>query len=121
MEFITQGEQRALTNPGVTSRQLIAPHNAPGSRVTITHVTVEPGAMQPRHLHETSEQTWVALAGAGTLLLADGATRPFTAGDVARFADGDVHGLENGSEAPFVYMAVTSPPIDFTDAYQDAR
>jgi quercetin dioxygenase-like cupin family protein len=119
VDFFTGDDLRELTNPGVTSRQLIAPHNAPDSRVTITHVTVAPDAVQPRHFHETSEQTWVALEGAGTLLLGDDSTRPFQAGDVVRFADGDVHGLENSSTAPFVYMAVTSPPIDFKDAYQD--
>jgi quercetin dioxygenase-like cupin family protein len=119
VEFFHRHELRELTNPGFVSRQLIAPHNAPGSRVTITHVTVEPGGVQPRHQHDASEQTWVVLEGAGKLLLADGATRPFQAGDVARFADGDIHGLENGADGPFVYMAVTAPPIDFTDAYTD--
>ena len=120
MEIFRRDELRELTNPGVVSRQLIAPHNAPASRVTITHVTLAAGAVQPRHQHATSEQTWVALEGVGILLLADGATRPFEAGDVARFAEGDVHGLENDSGAPFVYMAVTSAPIDFTDAYTGA-
>ncbi len=61
--------------------------------------------------------TWIALEGAGTLLLADGATRAFMAGEVARFADGEVHGFENTSDAPFVYLSVTSPPINFDDGY----
>lgn len=121
MEFIAAADQRELVNPGVVSRQLIAPHNAAASRVTITHVSVEPGAVQPRHLHESSEQTWIALEGAGMLLLADDDTRPFAAGDAVRFAEGDVHGLENTGATPFVYVAVTAPPLDFTAAYRGVR
>jgi hypothetical protein len=34
-----------------------------------------------------------------------------------RFADGDVHGLENSRSGEFVYLSVTSPPINFRAAY----
>ena len=43
----------------------------------------------------------------------------FTAGDVVRFADNDVHGLFNDGEV--VYVSVTAPPIDFGYAYQDKK
>ena len=79
------------------------------------------GVEQPRHLHETSEQIWVAIAGDGTLLLADGQTKTFVAGDVVRFADGDTHGLKNESAAEFQYMSVTSPPINFRKAYKEEK
>lgn len=46
-----------------------------------------------------------------------GAERRFFAGDVARFADGDVHGLRNDSGLAFEYMSITSPPINFRAAY----
>ncbi len=118
MEFLTEAEFKRLANPGVTSLQLLSPHNSASARVTITRVTVAPGAVQPRHAHAASEQIWVALAGAGTLLLGDGRTRAFAAGEVARFADGDVHGFENTGAEPFVYLSVTSPPIDFAYAYR---
>jgi hypothetical protein len=36
---------------------------------------------------------------------------------VVRFADGDVHGLENSGTLPFEYLSVTSPPINFDYAY----
>ena len=117
MEFIAGSEIRVLANSGVESQQLLFPENSSSSRVTITRVTVAPGATSPRHRHETSEQVWVALSGTGTLLLGDAQTRPIHAGDVVRFADGDVHGIENTSGLPFVYMAVTSPPINFRQAY----
>jgi len=45
------------------------------------------------------------------------ATAPFAEGDVVRFAEGDVHGLENTGSVEFVYLSVTSPPINFRGAY----
>ncbi|HNY18232.1 MAG TPA: cupin domain-containing protein [Treponemataceae bacterium] len=117
MEFIEKDDIKAFANPGVTSHQLLNPDNSSSERITITRVVVAPGAEQPRHTHPTSEQIWIATAGEGTLLLADGAERAFRSGDVVRFADGDVHGLINRSGAAFEYLSVTSPPINFRAAY----
>lgn len=117
MEYIEKNSIKALSNPGIVSHQLLNPENSASERLTITRVVVENGTEQPRHTHPSSEQIWGALAGSGTLLLADGAERPFAAGDVVRFADGDVHGLRNDSGSPFGYLSVTSPPINFRAAY----
>ncbi|MBR3234908.1 MAG: cupin domain-containing protein [Atopobiaceae bacterium] len=121
MEFIGKREVAELANPGVVSRQLLSPKNSTSRRVTITEVHLEPGASQPRHTHEASEQIWYALSGEGTLLLAEGQERPFFAGDVVRFEDGDVHGLCNTGNGEFVYLSVTAPPIDFGYAYQSVQ
>ena len=117
MEFIPANEITVFSNSGVESQQLLFPENSSSTRVTITKVTVGPGASSPPHRHETSEQIWVALSGAATLLLGGGQTQSIQAGDVVRFADGDVHGIENTSTLPFVYLSVTSPPINFRQAY----
>jgi len=117
MEMIRKGSATTLSKPGVQSEQLVFPENSPSRRVTITRVTVSPQAINAPHRHTSSEQIWVALAGRGTLLLDEERTEPFAAGDVARFADGDLHGLHNTGDTPFVYIAVTSPPIDFRAAY----
>jgi quercetin dioxygenase-like cupin family protein len=117
MELFSKPHFKLLSNPGVTSLQLLSPHNAPFSRVTITRVTVEPKAVQPPHHHVSSEQIWLAVSGSGVLLLADGQRHPFSAGEVARFAEGETHGLENTGTEAFVYISVTSPPIDFSFAY----
>jgi quercetin dioxygenase-like cupin family protein len=118
MEFIAGSDIKVFSNSGVESQQLLFPENhSSSSRVTITRVIIAAGALSPRHRHETSEQIWVALSGTGTLLLDGGQTRPIQAGDVVRFADGDIHGIENTSALPFVYLAVTSPPINFRQAY----
>ncbi len=121
MEFLTEDDFRVLSNPGVTSIQLLSPHNSTSDRLTITRVVVEPGSEQPRHQHASSEQVWIALAGAGTLLLDGQREATFAAGQVVRFADGDVHGFINCGTEPFVYLSVTAPPIDFSYAYQEAR
>jgi quercetin dioxygenase-like cupin family protein len=118
MEIIRRDEAPVLVNPGVASEQLISPKNSASARLTVTRVVLAPAAVNPRHRHATAEQVWVALAGSGVLLLADAATLPFAAGDVARFAEGDVHGLENTGAGDFVYLAVTSPPLDFRAAYE---
>lgn len=36
-----------------------------------------------------------------------------------RFEAGDIHGLYNDSDEEFVYISVTTPPIDFSYAYKE--
>ncbi len=117
MEIIRRTEVASFASGGVTSDQLLFPENSRSQRVTITRVTVAPGAKNPPHTHAASEQVWVALRGNGVLLLGGAATAPFAEGDVVRFAEGDVHGFENTGSAELVYLSVTSPPINFRDAY----
>ena len=119
MEFIKSDEINKLSNPGVTSRQLLNPDNSKSTRVTITEVHLEVGANQPLHIHESSEQIWYAIKGKGKLLLENNVTMPFNVGDVVRFADKDVHGLLNDGEEEFVYIFVTAPPIHFGYAYKN--
>lgn len=118
MEFMHSNEIKELSNPGVISRQLLNPENSNSTRVTITEVHLEPKAIQSRHVHKTSEQIWYAVQGKGKLLLADDKEIVFEKGDVVRFEDGDVHGLYNDSNEEFIYISVTSPPINFKYAYK---
>lgn len=117
MEMIRRDEVVSLTKSGVTSEQLLFPENSHSTRVTVTRVTVSPGATQPRHAHPQSEQIWVALRGTARLLLEGSAAEPFGEGDIVRFIEGDVHGVENSGAESFVYLSVTSPPINFRSAY----
>ena len=121
MEFIKAESIVNMSNPGVVSRQLLNPDNSGSTRVTITEVHLEVGACQPRHVHEASEQIWYAIKGCGKLLLAEDGEREFCAGDVVRFADGDIHGLQNDGETEFVYVSVTAPPIHFGYAYTNKK
>ena len=40
MEFVSSGEMKELSNPGVVSRQILNPENSESIRVTITEVTL---------------------------------------------------------------------------------
>ena len=117
MEHLKPEQFVTLTNPGVTSTQILSPHNSQSSRITITRVVVDAGAVQPRHTHPSSEQIWYVQSGSGVLLLANGKTQAICAGDVVRFAENEVHGLENTGVEAFEYLSVTAPPIDFSYAY----
>ena len=117
MEIIRRTEVASFSNGGVTSEQLLFPENSSSQRVTVTRVTVAPGARNPPHVHAASEQVWVALRGSGVLLLGGATTAPFAEGDVVRFAEGDIHGFENTGSVDFVYLSVTSPPLNFRSAY----
>lgn len=119
MEFINGKDIKILANPGVVSRQLINPDNSDSEKITITEVHLEIGAVQPRHIHDFSEQIWYALQGKGKLLLAGEIEKKFQAGDVVRFCPRDVHGLENTGNTEFIYISVTTPPINFNYAYRD--
>ncbi len=117
MELIRNTAISRLVNSGIESRQLLCPENSESARMTITQVTVPPGLINPTHRHASSEQVWIALDGEGRLLLGENGSEIFRAGDVVRFADGDTHGFHNTGTSPFVYLSVTSPPINFRAAY----
>lgn len=118
MELIRAAQIREFSNSGVTSRQLLFPENSSSTRLTITRVTVKPGARNPPHRHPASEQVWIALRGHGKLHLEAGRIESFVEGDVVRFEDGDLHGFENTGSGDFEYLSVTSPPVNFRAAYE---
>ena len=118
IEVIAAADQTRLANPGVTSLQLLWPGNSSAAKVTVTRVTIEPGGGQPRHSHPTSEQIWIIESGSAELLLADDRMQNVGAGDVVRTPAGEVHGLHNSGAEPFVYLAITTPPVDFRAAYR---
>jgi mannose-6-phosphate isomerase-like protein (cupin superfamily) len=106
-----------LIKPGIQSRQLVLPENSPESWTTVTHVTMEPGSVSERHAHERSEQIWIVERGEGVLLLGNEQTEALRAGDIVRTPASEVHGVANSGKEPLVYLAVTTPPQDFSFAY----
>ena len=117
MELIRAAAIVAFSKSGITSRQLLFPENSRSERITVTRVTVDPGAKNLPHRHAASEQVWIALRGSGELLLDRGERLSFSEGDVVRFEDGELHGLENTGVSVFEYVSVTSPPLNFRGAY----
>ena len=115
---LSSADFTTLENPGKRSEQIVWPENAPEARVTITRVTMAPGATSARHSHPAREQTWLVERGRGTLLLKDGGSDEVRAGDVIVTPPGEVHGVSNTSEEQFVYLSITTPSEDFTRAYK---
>jgi quercetin dioxygenase-like cupin family protein len=110
-------ECHVLSKPGIQSRQFVWPKNSPESQVTITYVTMEPGSVSERHAHKLSEQVWIVERGEGILLLADEQTELLRAGDIVRTPAAEIHGVINSGKEPLVYLAVTTPPQNFSSAY----
>lgn len=106
-----------LSKTGIKSRQLIWSNNSPDAQATITHVIMEPGSLSNRHTHEQSEQIWIVEQGEGLLLLAESRSERLRTGDVVRTPAGEVHGVENTGSDVLVYLAVTTPPQNFSYAY----
>jgi mannose-6-phosphate isomerase-like protein (cupin superfamily) len=106
-----------LIKTGIQSRQLVWPKNSPESQTTITHVTMEPGSVSARHAHERSEQIWIVERGEGILLLENEHSEVLRAGDIVRTPAGEIHGVTNSGKEPLVYLAVTTPPQNFSSAY----
>ena len=121
IQRLSAADFTTLLNSGVRSLQIVWPNNAPEARVTITRVTMEPGATSARHVHPLSEQIWLIEQGSAQLLMDNGETDGLRAGDVVRTPAGTIHGVANTGSDRFVYLAVTTPPQDFTAAYNSRR
>ena len=80
-------------------------HLAPAARIQ---------ASEPLSIASSVHPVWTEFFHTGSRVVL-GQIEPNTVR--VRFADGDVHGLTNSGEQPFVYLSVTSPPIDFSYAY----
>jgi len=119
IQRLSTRDAAVLKNPGKLSEQLVWPRNAPESALTITRVTMEPGAVSTRHSHARAEQIWIVEHGEGALLLVGSERAPLKAGDIVRTPAGDIHGVENTGAGPLVYLAITTPPEDFTPRYKE--
>lgn len=84
IEIFATSEFTTLANPSVSSLQLLWPGNSPDARLTITRVTVAPGAAQARHSRVESEQIWIIEQGGANLLLAGDESRVVSAGQLVR-------------------------------------
>ncbi|HEY1452280.1 MAG TPA: cupin domain-containing protein [Roseiarcus sp.] len=118
IQRLSAADSTVLENRGVRSVQIVWPRNAPEALVTITRVTMEPGATSARHAHSASEQIWLIERGSAELLMDGGETGRLQAGDIVRTPAGTIHSVANTGGEQFIYLAVTTPPQDFTAAYK---
>src|SRR5215210_2004056 len=86
----------------------------------MTHLGICTGSSKRASGEIVPEWTRLYLRPSATLFLANGATEAIRAIDVVRTPAGEVHGVTNSGSEPFVYLAVTVPPQDFTPAYRGA-
>ncbi|SFO43205.1 cupin domain-containing protein [Sphingomonas sp. OK281] len=106
-------------NPGKYSLQILSPDNAPEAKVTITRVTMAPGALSTMHSHDHAEQIWIIEQGEGTVLLADGMSSVVSAGQLVRTPPRTEHGLKNIGKIELVYLSITTPPENMAKFYVD--
>ncbi|MGV1768381.1 cupin domain-containing protein [Rhizobium rhizogenes] len=119
VQILSMDKSVILKNPGKDSAQLLWGENSPEAQVTITKVTMQPGAVSERHSHPVSEQIWLVEKGEGDMLLADGQTTPIKAGELVRTPPGVVHGIKNTGSVPLEYTSITTPPEDMTKFYKE--
>src|SRR5689334_20874769 len=119
IQRLSTADVTVLKNPGKRSEQLVWHRNAPDAAMTITRVTMDPGAVSTLHAHAKAEQIWLIEQGIGTLLMDEGTEAKVETGDIVRAPAGDAHGIVNSGSEPLVYLAITVPPEDFTKRYAE--
>lgn len=117
VQILPAAKAVVLRNPGKDSVQLLSVDNSPESQVTITSVTMAPGAISERHSHPISEQIWIVQKGTGTLLLENDTSQEIHVGDVVRTPPKTIHGVKNTGSESFEYISITTPPEDMTHFY----
>ena len=77
-----------------------------GAKVRLcTRMTLEPGASIGNHTHETEDEIYLVIAGAGRIL-ENGEWVSIRAGDAILTGKGGTHGVENSGTEPLVIAAV---------------
>jgi uncharacterized RmlC-like cupin family protein len=56
IQRLTPNDRTVLESPGKRSEQIVWPENAPSARITLTRVTMEPGATSATHMREQSRR-----------------------------------------------------------------
>lgn len=77
-----------------------------GAKVRLcSRMTLEPGSSIGNHVHETEDEIYLVLSGAGQIL-ENGAWTPIRAGDAILTGKGGAHSVENNGSEPLVIAAV---------------
>jgi len=80
-------------------------------------VSVDPGAVSPRHWHHMTEEMYLITAGRGVVHL-DGQDLPVRPGDSISIPPGVVHAIGNPGRGPLTMWVVTSPPYTEGDDFE---
>lgn len=93
---IEPSEGRGFVSPdGLTRVDLFAnPDSTPGTPVALSTMTIQPGAVVPEHVHETSAELIYLIEGGGTVTI-DGVAYPLTAGSTIYIPAATPHSYTN--------------------------
>ena len=112
-------EAPARERDGLVSRVLLQEGDIPGVGLTATWVDVAAGARQRLHDHD-AEQVYVVLEGRGRMRVGD-EEREVGCGDLVYVPSRAVHGIENASGGPLVYVSAATPSMDALAAYDTGQ
>jgi len=99
---------------------LLHPDSESGTDLTVTWVTVDPGASQTRHSHDP-EQVYVLVAGEGEMTVGN-ETRAVAKGDLVHIPPNTEHSIENTGDRPLEYVSAATPafPREEVEEFYDA-
>src|SRR5262249_21647795 len=118
MEFIERGDVKVFSKLGIESHQLLFPENSSSSRVTISYRRAPPirgtGTKPPSRCGSPLPARGVCFSPAS---------------ERWRFGEATSCALQTGTftasktpgRVPFMYLSITSPPINFRQAYDEVR
>ncbi len=90
-----------------------------GSRnLSVTWLSLPPGAEQTLSSQQESEQAYVVVRGAGTMSVA-GDTQQLGEGDLILVPPATEHSVANNGEAEFSVVSIQSPPVAAAELYSD--
>ena len=102
---------------GQSSYLLLRKGQFGSANLAITWVECPPGSEQAAHEHESQEQVYVIIRGAGAMRVGD-ETHAVTEGTMVFVPPRPPHAIRNDTDATMVYVSATAPPFD-ADALVD--
>lgn len=103
-----------IARDGGKVMELINPQTCSLDTLSIARVRVEPGVRAEPHWHERTEEVYYVISGCATAYL-DEERFELGAGDALFIPRGSVHNLENRTEHPIDYLAISTPAYDESD------
>jgi mannose-6-phosphate isomerase-like protein (cupin superfamily) len=86
--------------------------------LSVTWISVPPGASQSLHSHEQSEQAYVIVRGSGAMSVA-GDTQQVGEGDLILVPPATDHSVANDGESELACVSIQSPPVAAAELYSD--
>jgi mannose-6-phosphate isomerase-like protein (cupin superfamily) len=86
--------------------------------LSVTWISVPPGASQSLHSQEQSEQAYVVVRGSGSMSVA-GDTEEVGEGDLILVPPATDHSVANDGDSELACVSIQSPPVAAAELYSD--